>query len=422
MPAEKYELKQVKVRLKLKEAESLYSDEPLVTPDAAANVMAEALSEMDREYCCVVMLDNKLRAMAFNVISVGSIDQAIVPISNIFKAACLCNASEIMLFHNHPSGQAEKSEEDEQITKQLVKAGKLMGIPLIDHIIIGAGDRQRYSFRDNEPWLFDASQRYDALHDHAFIGPIKYMEDYHRETREHFRPVAGMDGEAVENAVKTHVQSILDDYGVHGTVVDAALTGERSQGLGDANADISVAVEFDGDITEANLKDALDIDGLKIGKLNVNIQPITAIESGRLPEVLSRQWEQEQEAARQQESSKIMEKVPDSFMLDDKPPEPEKAPKKRTRRKKQEYKPLQKIEEKEEQNFNMLDEQLNNQETPDQKLEREKEEKEPAKETSKRRTSVRKKLNDKKKVAEQNTRLEPEVCKEAKKKEVMAVK
>ena len=157
-----FELKQVKVRLRLTEGESLYSGRPLITPQVATDVMAKVLAEMDREYCCIVMLDNKLRALAYNVVSIGSINQSIVPMSNIFKAAVLCNSSALLVLHNHPSGIAECSLEDMKMTKQLVKAGKLMGIPLVDHIIIGAGDHQRFSFRDVDPKLFEGTPAYET--------------------------------------------------------------------------------------------------------------------------------------------------------------------------------------------------------------------------------------------------------------------
>lgn len=157
-----FELKEVKVRLRLTEGESLYSGRPLISPQVATDVMAKVLAEMDREYCCIVMLDNKMRALAYNVVSIGSINQSIVPMSNIFKAAVLSNASALLTMHNHPSGVAECSLEDMKMTKQLVKAGKLMGIPLVDHIIIGAGDHQRFSFRDADPKLFEGTPAYET--------------------------------------------------------------------------------------------------------------------------------------------------------------------------------------------------------------------------------------------------------------------
>ena len=72
--ADEYELKQVKVRLKLAEAESLYSTEQITTPDKAAEVMAGVLSQMDREYCCVVNLDGANHPINFNVVSIGDVN------------------------------------------------------------------------------------------------------------------------------------------------------------------------------------------------------------------------------------------------------------------------------------------------------------------------------------------------------------
>ena len=124
--ADEYELKQVKVRLKLAEAEPLYSTEQITTPDKAAEVMAQALSQMDREYCCVVNLDGANHPINFNVVSIGDVNQAHVPIQNVFKSAILSNASSIMMFHNHPSGSVQASREDIDVTKRLIEAGKVV--------------------------------------------------------------------------------------------------------------------------------------------------------------------------------------------------------------------------------------------------------------------------------------------------------
>ena len=73
MADEKYELKQVSVRLKLAEAEPLYSTEKIDTPDKAAEVMAKALAEFDREYVCITNLDAKLHPINYNIVSIGGI-------------------------------------------------------------------------------------------------------------------------------------------------------------------------------------------------------------------------------------------------------------------------------------------------------------------------------------------------------------
>lgn len=152
-----YELKQVSIRIRLSEAPSLYSTEPVSTPDDAVRVMAEALAEMDREYCCVVNLDNKNRAINFNVVSIGDVNASIVPIQNAFKAAILSNATSLMLLHNHISGVLEPSGDDMLVTKRIIEAGKIMNIPVVDHLIVAGGSGRFYSFRENHPDMFNVT-------------------------------------------------------------------------------------------------------------------------------------------------------------------------------------------------------------------------------------------------------------------------
>ena len=171
--ADEYELKQVKVRLKLAEAEPLYSTEQITTPDKAAEVMAGVLSQMDREYCCVVNLDGANHPINFNVVSIGDVNQAHVPIQNVFKSAILSNASSIMMFHNHPSGSVQASREDIDVTKRLIEAGKIMNIPVLDHIIVGGGTAERFSFKEANPEMFNVSERAAyAVHEPIEHKPI----------------------------------------------------------------------------------------------------------------------------------------------------------------------------------------------------------------------------------------------------------
>ena len=166
--ADEYELKQVKVRLKLAEAEPLYSTEQITTPDKAAEVMAQALSQMDREYCCVVNLDGANHPINFNVVSIGDVNQAHVPIQNVFKSAILSNASSIMMFHNHPSGSVQASREDIDVTKRLIEA------PVLDHIIVGGGTAERFSFKEANPEMFNVSERAAyAVHEPIEHKPIE---------------------------------------------------------------------------------------------------------------------------------------------------------------------------------------------------------------------------------------------------------
>ena len=149
-----YQLQEVNVRLCLKEGAVLYSAAPLSNPQAARDVMREALMELDREMVCVVNLDNRMKPINYNVVSIGSIDQSVVPVQNVFKSSILANASAIMLLHNHPSGDVTPSAPDFNVTRRLVEAGKLMDIPVVDHVIVGGMEGQTYCFRENNPDMF----------------------------------------------------------------------------------------------------------------------------------------------------------------------------------------------------------------------------------------------------------------------------
>ena len=147
-----YQLQEVNVRLCLKEGAVLYSTAPLSHPEAARDVMRDVLKDLDREMVCVVNLDNKMKPINYNVVSIGSIDQSMVPIQNVYKSSILSNAASIMLLHNHPSGDAAPSAEDTAVTEKIARAGSLIGIRLLDHIIIG--DRRFVSLREQMEWLF----------------------------------------------------------------------------------------------------------------------------------------------------------------------------------------------------------------------------------------------------------------------------
>lgn len=156
MSFQDYQLKEVAVRLVLNESAGLYSATPLSSPSDAVNVMGDLLRGSDREMVCVVNLDNKLRPINYNIVSIGGINSSMVPIANCYKTALLSNASATILLHSHPSGDASPSQEDFDVTKRFVQAGKLLDIPAMDHVIIGAYHGKQFSFRENHPDMFYA--------------------------------------------------------------------------------------------------------------------------------------------------------------------------------------------------------------------------------------------------------------------------
>lgn len=135
------------VAIRMVEQPPLYSKEPMNNPDAAIRVMNGFLSQMDRELFCIVNLQADLTPINMNIVSVGSLNEALINPREIFKSAILSNAHSMMLIHNHPSGNLTPSTSDIQTTARMQELGELMGISLVDHIITGR-DGNYYSFRD----------------------------------------------------------------------------------------------------------------------------------------------------------------------------------------------------------------------------------------------------------------------------------
>ncbi|OZC01499.1 hypothetical protein BSZ36_17320 [Rubricoccus marinus] len=106
------------------------------SPADAAAVLAEYFADRDREEFVVVFLDTANTLTGLHVASVGGLAASIVEPRQVFKAAVLANAAAILVAHQHPSGNPEPSREDVAVTRQLVEAGKVMGIPVHDHLII----------------------------------------------------------------------------------------------------------------------------------------------------------------------------------------------------------------------------------------------------------------------------------------------
>ena len=89
-----------------------------------------------------------------NIVSVGTINSALVNPREIFKSSILSNACAIIAVHNHPSGNIMPSREDVNITKRLKMSGAILGIDLLDHIIIGGTSGEMYSFKSKRKDLF----------------------------------------------------------------------------------------------------------------------------------------------------------------------------------------------------------------------------------------------------------------------------
>ncbi len=137
------------VSLKLvKESSVLYETRKISSPYDAYKLIKNFLIDSDREKFVVACLDTKNQPANISVISIGSVNSSIVHPREVFKVAILSNASKIICFHNHPSGNLKCSKEDENITNRLKACGEILGIELVDHIIVGDNDAY-FSFKEN---------------------------------------------------------------------------------------------------------------------------------------------------------------------------------------------------------------------------------------------------------------------------------
>ena len=108
----------------------------VAVPADVAPILQEYFRLKDREEMIAVLLDTANTIFGLALISVGGLAASIVEPRQVFKVAILANAAAVILAHNHPSQNPEPSREDIRITRQLVEAGKLMGVPVHDHLII----------------------------------------------------------------------------------------------------------------------------------------------------------------------------------------------------------------------------------------------------------------------------------------------
>lgn len=111
----------------------------IVKPDDAANLVMEDMRHLKQEHLKVIMLNTKNVVIFIKDVSVGSLNSSIVHPREVFCDAIRKNSASIVICHNHPSGDPTPSNEDINVTHRLEECGKLLGIDLLDHIVIGNG-------------------------------------------------------------------------------------------------------------------------------------------------------------------------------------------------------------------------------------------------------------------------------------------
>ena len=138
----------LKVRVQLvREGTAVQYHKQICCARDVVDFVGERLAGMDREYFLSILLNAKNTPVGVEEVSIGTQTSSLVHPRELFKSALLASAGSLILVHNHPSGNPKPSPEDHQITGRIKKAGEIMGVLLIDHIIIG--DRSHYSFLEH---------------------------------------------------------------------------------------------------------------------------------------------------------------------------------------------------------------------------------------------------------------------------------
>lgn len=117
-------------------------------PEDAIRLVGQELCDMDREVVCVINLKADRTPINCHFASVGSLDYAILNPRELLKTGILSNAASMILCHNHPSGNLLPSETDVQLTHQMQQVCKMVGIPLVDHVIVGGDNSRYFSFHE----------------------------------------------------------------------------------------------------------------------------------------------------------------------------------------------------------------------------------------------------------------------------------
>jgi DNA repair protein RadC len=109
----------------------------ITAPADAANLLLHEMNGLEQEHLVVITLDTKNRVLSQETLYVGNVNTSLIRIAEIFRPAIRQNAPAIIISHNHPSGDPDPSPEDVRVTREIVEAGKLLDIDVLDHLVIG---------------------------------------------------------------------------------------------------------------------------------------------------------------------------------------------------------------------------------------------------------------------------------------------
>ncbi|HSB05170.1 MAG TPA: DNA repair protein RadC [Thermodesulfobacteriota bacterium] len=140
---------QIKACFELAKREALEIGEEefeIKNPEAVFKLISSSIKDKAREHFKLILLNSRNKKIGISNVSIGTLQTSLVHPREVFKEAITHSAASVILAHNHPSGDPEPSEDDLKITKKLAESGKILGIEVVDHIIVGKN--KFYSFRE----------------------------------------------------------------------------------------------------------------------------------------------------------------------------------------------------------------------------------------------------------------------------------
>lgn len=135
-------IREVKASFKKLNTETIH----VQNPQAVCEFIKSQIGNATKEHFIVLGIDNKNMVIIYHVVSIGTITEMIVHPREVFMPVIKSLCSGVILAHNHPSGNPMPSRQDSETTRRMAEAGKILGIPVIDHIIVG---NDYYSFAEN---------------------------------------------------------------------------------------------------------------------------------------------------------------------------------------------------------------------------------------------------------------------------------
>ncbi len=111
------------------------------SPQDVANLVTAEMAALEQEHLKALLLNTKNEVLSVQEIYIGNVNSSVVRPAEVIRPAVRDNAPSIIIVHNHPSGDPTPSSEDVAITRELVDAGKLLGVDVLDHLVIGSGNR-----------------------------------------------------------------------------------------------------------------------------------------------------------------------------------------------------------------------------------------------------------------------------------------